>query len=121
MFDLQITNLLLIFGVLLFILIIIIMIKKHKLSVKYAIIWLLAGFVLLVFAMFPYVVKLIRYFVGIELVSNLVFMMLISFLILVVLGLSSTVSIFSVQIKKLTQNQAMLEKRIRELEVTGKK
>ena len=32
------------------------LLKKQKLAVQYAIIWLISGFVLLIFAIFPYVV-----------------------------------------------------------------
>ena len=115
------TQILLILGMMVFIGIILFMIKKHLLSVKYAIIWLVAGAVLFVFAAFPYVVLLIRFYVGVEVASNLVFMIVLSFLVFIVLGLSSTVSCFAEQIKRLTQSIAILEKRTRELEDKNEK
>ncbi|MEG2054478.1 MAG: DUF2304 domain-containing protein [Oscillospiraceae bacterium] len=106
----------LIIGVLIFLAVILLMMKKHRLSVKYAIVWLVAAFVLLLFAAVPSILIFIRNFLKVEVVSNLVFMIVIAFMLLIILGLSSTVSKFAEEIKKLTQNAAILEKRVRNLE-----
>ena len=45
----------LIVGVLIYLLVIFYLMKKEKLSVKYSIIWLISGAVLLLFALVPYV------------------------------------------------------------------
>ncbi len=100
--------------------VILFMIKKQKLSVKYALIWLFAAFVLLVFAIFPYTVLVLRDILNMEMPVNVVFTIAIAFILLLLLSLSSIVTGFSLKIKKLTQQLAFLEKRVRELEDKNK-
>ncbi len=110
----------LILGSILFLIMILVMIKKNKLSVKFSIMWIFAALIMILFACFPYLVYLIRYFTGFEVVSNLVFTMVIGFILLIILGLTSVASVFSEQIKRLSQANAILEKRVRDLEEKNK-
>ena len=106
----------LVVGVLFYLASIFYLIKKDKLSVKYAIIWLLSGFVFLMFAIFPYIVYVIGDIVRIIDPVNTVFITVIGFIMLILLSLSSVASTQSSKIKKLVQTQSLLEKRLRELE-----
>lgn len=110
-----------IIGAIAYLLVIFIMLKKKKLTVKFSIIWLLSGFALLVFALFPYIVYVLRDILHVEVPSNLVFMMLFAFVLLLLLSLSSAVSDFAEKIKRLTQTNALLEERLRTLESRDKK
>ncbi len=107
---------LLLIGSLCYLGVILFMLKKKLLTVRYSIIWLLSGLVLLVFAAAPYVVYVIGNLLHIEMPSNLVFTMLFAFVLLLLLSLSSAVSGFAEKIKRLSQKTALLEKRVRELE-----
>ena len=90
--------------------------KKQKLLVRYSIIWLFSAAVLALFAVFPYIVLVLRDLTKIVTPSNLIFMMAIAFLLLISLCLTSIVSGLSEKIKKLAQQNALLERRVRELE-----
>lgn len=111
----------LIVGALLYIGVIFVLLKKKKMTVRFSIIWLMSGFALLVFAVFPYVIYVLRDLLHVEIPSNLVFMMLFAFVLLLLLGLSCAVSEFSEKMKRLTQTNALLEERIRVLEAQNKK
>lgn len=111
--GLQIT---LFIGACFFLFIILYLLRKGKLNVQYSIIWLGAAFVLLIFAAFPYLVAVLRDIFNIEMPVNLVFTLLFAFVLLLLLSLSIIVTGFAEKIKRLAQTQALLEKRVRELE-----
>ena len=92
------------------------LLKKQKLAVQYAIIWLISGFVLLIFAIFPYVVLVLGDIFHVLNPVNFIFLVILAFVLLILLSLSAVISGFSLRIKRLTQNAALLERRIRELE-----
>lgn len=92
------------------------LLKKKRLTVRYSLIWLISGFVFLIFAVFPYVVLVLRDIFKMEMPVNVVFMLVLAFVLLLLLSISSIVSGQSEKIKRLTQSQALLEQRVRELE-----
>ena len=106
----------LIAGALFYLLIVFYLLKKQKLAVQYAIIWLISGFVLLIFALFPYVVLVLGDILHVINPVNFIFLVTLCFVLLILLSLSVVVSGFALRIKRLTQNAALLERRIRELE-----
>ena len=106
----------LIVGVLLYLGVIFYLLKKQRLGVQYAIIWLLSAAVLLLFTLFPYVVLVLGDIFKVLNPVNFVFLVILAFVMLILLSLSAVVSGFAVKIKALTQNAALLERRIRELE-----
>ena len=103
-------------GVLLYLGVILWLLKKNRLTIRYSIIWFLIGFVLLIFALFPYIVLVLRDLLQVELAANLVFLLVLAFVLMILLSLSSIVSGFSEKIKRLSQHNALLERRVRELE-----
>ena len=62
------------------------------------------------------VAKILRSLVQVEVVSNMVFIMLFCFVLLVLLILCAVVSEYNERLKRLTQVNAMLEHRVRQLE-----
>ena len=106
----------LILGVLVYLSFIFFLLKKKKLSVQYCIIWLFSGLALLLFAVFPYIVLVMGDILRIINPVNFVFMAIIVFILFILLSLSSAVSILTEKTKRLTQNAALLARRIRELE-----
>lgn len=112
----QVFQAFLLVGDLIFLALIFLFVKHGKLSVRYSLAWFGLGGVLLVFAAFPVVAKMLRALFQFEVVANLVFTMLFCFVLLVLLILSASASQHTERIKRLTQQSAMLEKRIRELE-----
>ena len=109
----------LILGALIYLLIIFSLLKKQKISVRYALPWLASGLVMVLFACFPYLAKLLRALTGVEVVSNLVFIIIIAFMLLILLSLTAAVTDLSQRAKRLTQTNALLEERLRRLENAG--
>jgi hypothetical protein len=72
--------------------------------------------VLLVLAIFPELVTVIGNLIGIETPVNTVYLFAILFELLIIFTLTAIVSHINVRIYSLTQKQAILEKRVRELE-----
>lgn len=106
----------LIVSVLIFLSIIIYYLAKKRLNLKYSLTWLATGIGMLILSVFPHLVDLIGGLVGIAAPVNTVFLFAGMFVILIVFTLTIIVSHMNNRIYKLTQMQAILEKRIRELE-----
>ena len=104
-----------ILGALVLLVIIFVLLKHGKMTVKYSLLWMCLSLVLLVFALFPYVYVL-RDLMDVEMPVNLVFMLMFCFVLLVLLSLSVAISQLAEKSKRLTQANAILEKRVRELE-----
>ena len=110
------TRVVFLIGVVLYLLLILLLLRRGRLTVRYAILWLASGVVLLLFALFPYVVLVLGDIFKVLNPVNFVFLVILAFVMLILLSLSAVVSGFAVKIKALTQNAALLERRIRELE-----
>lgn len=103
-------------AVVLFTLIIIRYLTKKRLNLKYSLAWLAACLVMLVLAIFPQLVEKLGALVGIATVTSTVFVFAIMFMLVIILTLTMIVSHMNNRIYRLTQMQALLEKRVRELE-----
>ena len=105
-----------ILGAVILLLIIFVLLKKGKMTVKYSLLWLGLAVVLVIFAICPYVVYVLRDLLDVEMPVNLVFMLMFCFVLVVLISLSIAVSQLAEKCKRLTQENALLEKRVRELE-----
>ncbi len=92
------------------------LIKHKKIEVKYSIIWLAFSATMILFAVFPYLVLVLGDISGVANPVNFIFMTLFAFILLILLSVSAVISGFSTKIKRLAQANALLEKRVRELE-----
>ncbi|MBR2502843.1 MAG: DUF2304 domain-containing protein, partial [Oscillospiraceae bacterium] len=110
-----------IIGSVAFLLFILYLMKKGKLEVKYSIIWLAFSLCMLIFACFPYTVLILNDIAGVIDPVNFIFFTQIIFILLILLSVSAVISGFSRKIKQLAQANAILEKRVRELEEKTKK
>lgn len=90
--------------------------KRDKLSLKYALIWIFVALMLLVFALFPQLIEFLSNLCGIKTSSNFIFVLEAVFVLMLLISLSLIVSDQAKRILRLTQTVALLEKRIRELE-----
>ncbi len=106
----------LIVGAVLYLGVILILLRRKKLNVQYALIWLASAVVLILFAAMPFIVEWLGGILGIEMPSNLVFTLLFVFVLLLLLSLSTIVTGFAGKIHRLSQTQALLEERVRRLE-----
>jgi hypothetical protein len=90
-----------------------IMVHRGKLNLKYALLWILAGFVVLM-DIFPGMLGRIATALGIELPINMLFFVGFCFALLLVFGLTIKVSKMSDEVKRLTQELAILKYDIEE-------
>lgn len=90
--------------------------KQRALNLKYTLLWLVAGLVMGILVAIPeLLVKIIRIF-GIQDNMNGLFIFMIGFILLILLSLTSIASRQNGKLRLLTQEMAILEKRVRELE-----
>ena len=106
----------LIVGILIYLGVIVVLLKKQKLNLRYALTWLLMAFVMLLVAVFPQIITAISRLLGVASDVNTVFVLQGLFVLLILLSLTSIVSKQTNRIRKLAQTQELLEKRVRELE-----
>ena len=90
--------------------------KKKAISLKYTLLWIVAGIFMGILVIWPQFLLLLRRLVGIESNMNGLFVMAIGFIIMILMSITSIVSRQNEKIRKLTQVVAILEKRVRELE-----
>jgi hypothetical protein len=107
-------------GVIFFFGVIILLLRKNAFSLKYALLWLLTAAAMLALAIFPGILTRISHALGFEVASNALFTLLLGFVIIILLQQTAIVSQQSEKIKNLGQTNALLEKRIRELEESRK-
>lgn len=93
--------------------IIINMVRKKSLDLRYALIWLALIAMILVIVIVPGLLGVITHFLGIYDAMNMVFFMGFVFLIVVTFFLTAALSRNSNRIKALTQQVALLEKQVR--------
>lgn len=92
------------------------LLKKKRLSIRYSLLWLLAGLIMLILAIWPGILAWFCKIVGIELPVNALFAVMLFCQMLILVSLTAIVSGLNAKVTTLTQQQAILEKRIRELE-----
>ena len=107
---------LLLIAVIIYFLIILYLMQKGKIQTQYALVWLLSAVVLLLVSVFPQIIYCLSDLVGIELSTNFIFFIAAIFAILILLSLTVIVSKFTERLKRITQTQALLEKRVLNLE-----
>ena len=94
--------------------------KQKALNLKYTLLWLVAGIVMGILVVVPELLtKIIRIF-GIQDNMNGLFIFSIGFIILILLSLTSIASRQNRKLRTLTQEVAILDKRVRELEQVGR-
>ena len=93
------------------------LIKNKKIEVKYSIIWLAFSATMIAFALCRYLVLVLSDITGIVNPVNFIFLTQIIFILLILLSVTAVISGFSRKIKRLAQSNALLEKRVRELEM----
>lgn len=88
------------------------MVRKKKLDMKHALPWMVVGFLVLLLDVFPTIVGGLSKLMGIELPINMLFFLGFCFSLLILFGQTVTISNLSDKVKKLTQELALLDKKI---------
>lgn len=106
----------LIIAVCCYFILILLFLKRKALELKYTLLWLLAGVVMGLFVIFPRLLVYLTKFLGIESTMNGLYVLGIGFMLVILMALTSIVSKQTMKIRALIQENAMLEKRLREME-----
>ena len=106
----------LISAIILYFLIIFHLLKRKALELKYTLLWFAAGVVLFILVVFPELLGIMIGIFGIQSNMNGLYIILISFIIMILMALTSIASRQTYKIKTLVQELAILEKRVRDLE-----
>lgn len=109
-------QLVLIIGSALFLIITVYHIRSSSLETGQSIRWFVGAVILLLLALFPDVVQYVSRWAGVEVPSNLIFMIMIAYLLVTSLSLSASISKEHAKTRKLVQDIAILEKRVKEME-----
>ena len=103
-------------AIVLYFVVLILMLRRKRLSLRYTLLWLFSGVVLLVLSLFPGLLRWVTSLLGFQVQSNALFAILFFFVLLILMSLTSITSKQNEYIKRLVQHTAVLEKRIRDLE-----
>ncbi len=103
-------------AILIYFVIVFCLLKSGKVSLKYTLLWLAMGIFLALLVIMPEILNWIRDLFGFELAINALLVGMIAFAFVLLMSLTSIVSKQSEKIRRLVQESAVLEKRIRELE-----
>ena len=106
----------LICGILIYFFIILKFLKDKSLSLKYTLLWLFSGLIMGILVIFPELLSGIIAVLGIQSNMNGLFIFGIAFLMMIMMSITSIVSKQNKKIRVLIQENAILEKRVRELE-----
>lgn len=113
--NLQIT---LSIAVICYFIIILYYLKRKMLELKYTLIWLVAGVMMGIMVYFPELLVWFVRILGIESNMNGLYILCIAFIMMISMTLTAIVSRQQLKIRILIQEISMLEKRIRELEIS---
>lgn len=90
--------------------------KKRALNLKYTLLWLASGIIMLALAVFPQTLSWFAALVGIYAPTNALFAFMFFCVIIILMSITAIVSKLNEKSTRLIQSVALLEKRVRELE-----
>lgn len=86
------------------------------LNLKYTLLWLAAGLIMLILTIWPQILDLASTLVGVFDPTNALFAVIFFCVIIILMSLTAIVSRLNERLKRLIQADALLEKRVRDLE-----
>ena len=92
------------------------LLKKRSLHLKYTLLWIFSGVLMLALAVFPRLLDWFAALIGIYEPTNALFSLIFFCVIIILMSLTAIVSKQNERTKRLAQTIALLEKRVRELE-----
>lgn len=100
----------------LFLVMMIDLIRKNRVALKYALLWLFSGLLMMLLAIFPHLLDSMARMIGIYSPVNALFAVLLCCGLVLMISFSVIMSGNKKAIVRLTQEISLMEKRIRELE-----
>lgn len=96
------------------------LLKKKSLNLKYTLLWIFSGCLMLFLSIFPQLLNWFASLVGIYEPTNALFAIIFFCIIIILMSLTSIVSKMNEKLKRIIQTIALVEKRVRELEKSSK-
>lgn len=106
-------------AIIMYLILIIHLLRKKKLELKYTLLWLIAAVVLLIVILCPNLVYFISDILGIQTPINSAIVLGCMFIIMILITLTSIVSLLNRNLRVLTQEVALLQKKVKELSEKG--
>ena len=103
-------------GILIYFWIVLRLIRSRALDLKYTLLWILSGVVVLVIDIFPQAFEVVLGLLGIRTYMYGAILLGMAFLAMILMSITSIVSKQKQRIKTLIQQNALLEKRVRDIE-----
>lgn len=103
-------------AVVLYFLIVFRLLKRKSLNLKYTLLWLLSGVIMLGLAVFPQILVWLAALVGVYDPTNALFAFMFFCVIIILMSLTAIVSRLNEKSKQTIQVLALVEKRVRDLE-----
>lgn len=104
-----------IIAIICYLVVIVQLLKKKKLNLKYTLLWLIGAIVLLIATIFPRTVYFISSLIGIDTPINSALILAGIFVIIILITLTSIVSSLNQTVRSLTQKLGLLDRQVREL------
>ena len=101
---------------LIYILLILRSIRRKKMNVSFSIFWIIAGFILIIFAIVPNMVEAVSKMLGFEAPSNMLFVLTIFIAFYLIFNLTTIMSQENKKNILLIQEVSLLKKKVEELE-----
>ncbi len=92
------------------------MLKKNQIALKYTLLWMFSGFVMLILAIFPGLLDSFAKLIGVYSSVNALFAVMLGCCIILMISLTAIISKEKHEIVRLVQALSVLENRVRELE-----
>lgn len=97
------------------------MVRKNKIDLRYALVWIAVVGCIAVLDLWPGLLNTLTKMMGIEVPINMLFFLGFCFSLFIIFGLTRTVSNLSGKVKKLTQELALLKEEIEQEKVSPEK
>ena len=91
------------------------MTRKKSIDLRYSIFWIGLCVIIIVISLFPNTLEGMANVIGVELASNMVFMLAIILLVMITFLLTASISRLSTKTKRLTQEIALLKRELYKL------
>lgn len=109
-------RLVILIGIIVYFACVLVLLKKRHLALRYSLLWLFSGLLMLILDVFPQLLVAMTELSGIELPVNGLFAVLDFCFILILMSLTGVISRMGERNKQMTQEIGLLENRVRKLE-----
>jgi len=92
------------------------LVKKYRLELKYALLWIGIGVLFVFLALDPIIANMIAYVLGIKTPSNAIYLLGIISLLMITFSLTISLSRMSNRIKYLTQELGLMRKKVEDIQ-----